>query len=107
MGLPTPKLQDKALDWAEEQWLKQAAALETYMRGKEMQRPMMGASRRIEGRIGQLLGPAPGSGVDEETPHAEFIHFERRREFRLLSRALANECGLTADEWRKSRRASS
>ena len=75
------------------------------MRGKEMQRPMMGAQRRMEGRIGQLLGSAPGSGVDEESPHADFIHRERRREFRLLLRALANECELTADEWRKSRRA--
>ncbi len=69
MGLPTPKLQDKALDWAEEQWLKQAAALETYMRGKEMQRPMMGASRRIEGRIGQLLGKPERLGRGKKSPH--------------------------------------
>ena len=51
--------------------LKQAAALETYMRGKEMQRPMMGASRRIEGRIGQLLGPAKMGRPEEKSDHGQ------------------------------------
>ena len=31
----------------------------------EMHAPMMGAQRRIEARIGQLLGPAPERGVPE------------------------------------------
>ncbi len=55
-------------------------------------------------RIGQLLGKAPGSGNSEETPHAEFIHFERRKEFRILANGF-DGCDLTDDEWRKSRRA--
>ncbi len=87
------------------EWLKQAAALETYMRGKEMQRPMLGAQRRIEGRCGQLLGPAKMGRPEEKSRYAETFNDEQRNYFRLLARALANECELTADEWRKSRRA--
>jgi len=59
------------------EWLRQAAALETYMRGKEMQRPMMGASRRIEGRIGQLLGE-PGKGGRGKTPGRSSMAASRR-----------------------------
>ncbi len=88
------------------------AALETYLRGKEMQRPMRGAQRRIEGRIGQLLGPAKMGRPEENSRYAETFSDEQRNYFRLLARALANECTLTADEctltadeWRKSRRA--
>ena len=73
----TPDLQDNALDWAEDRWRKQATALETYMRGKDMQ-------RRIEGRIGQLLGSEPGRGGKEMNPHADSFHQERRKEFCLL-----------------------
>ena len=84
---------------------RQIAALETYLRGKEMQRPMMGASRRIEGRIGQLLGKPEKGGRGKTHTHAdEFERWGDRTDFRLLARALANECELTADEWRKSRR---
>ena len=60
------------------------------VRGKKMQRPMMGAARRIEGRLGQLR---------EVAYHGKHgINDKLIAEFRLLSRALANECELTADE---------
>ena len=93
-----------------EEWRAQAAALEAYLRGRELQRPMLGAARRIEGRIGQLLGrPQPGSRTDlgkQPPPHAEEVKRDQLRlDFRLLGRALAGECPLTEDEWRKSRRA--
>lgn len=85
-------------------WRAQARALEAYLRGKELQRPILGAQRRIEARIGQILGEpshAPGS-----VTHAE--HLERRadrHDFRLLARALDGDCPLGLEEWRKSRRA--
>jgi hypothetical protein len=37
-----------------EEWRAQARAMEAYLRGRGLQRPMLGAQRRIEGRIGQL-----------------------------------------------------
>jgi hypothetical protein len=75
-------------------------------RGRELQRPMLGAQRRIEARIGQLLGePAMGGrGKLSSMPEG----FDRRHlgaDFRLLARALDGECVLTEEEWQKSRRA--
>ena len=67
---------------------------------------MLGAQRRIEARIGQLLGePEPGKRTDLEPPHhAEEVvkHDQDRADFRILSHAY-NGCELTDDEWRKSR----
>ena len=34
------------------------ARIETYLRGKKLHGPMLGAQRRVEARIGQLLGEA-------------------------------------------------
>lgn len=87
------------------EWLDQARALESYLRSRELQRPMLGAQRRIEARIGQLLGPAPGKGYDERSAHAHSIAKERRGEFRVIARALNGDTQLAPDEWRKSRRA--
>ena len=45
-----------------EQWRRKAKAIEAYLRSPGMQRPILGAQRRIEGQIGQLLNdaePAP------------------------------------------------
>lgn len=87
-----------------EEWRAQASALEAYLRGRELQRPMLGAARRIEARIGQLLEPAVG-GRGKTAQHADKFHTANRVDFRLLGRALSGECSLTEDEWRKSRRA--
>ena len=87
-----------------EEWRSQAAALETYLRGKEMQRPMLGAQRRIEGRIGQLLNEPEKGGRGKTSEHDPRLR-DYLPEFRLLARALGDECELTVDEWRKSRRA--
>jgi hypothetical protein len=87
-----------------DEWRNQAAALETYLRGKEMQAPMMGAQRRIEARIGQLLGPAPKRGGKEMNQHAGSFHSDVRRELRLLAKAFNGECELNNIEWRTSRR---
>ena len=87
-----------------------AKALEKYLRDKELQRPMLGAQRHIEARIGQLLGKPEKGGRGKKThTHAyEFIGRDGdRSDFRLLAKALDGEMEepLTDDEWRKSRRA--
>ena len=78
-----------------------------------MQRPIRGAQRRIEARIGQLLGMAKWGGdrksyqVDHDRLDAltDWVQGANdRRDFRYLARALGGECEITADEWRKSRR---
>jgi len=90
-----------------EEWQAQAAALAEYLRGKEMAAPMLGAQRRVEARIGQLLGASPGPG----RPDAEYsmrvsnIAPQDRGYFRDLARALDGEVELTDEEWRASRRA--
>jgi N6-adenosine-specific RNA methylase IME4 len=88
-----------------EEWRAQARALEQYLRDKDLQGPMLGSQRRIEGRIGQLLGEAPGRGKSEMSQRADLFHRQFREEFRILARALNGECLLENNEWRKSRRA--
>jgi hypothetical protein len=70
---------------------------------------VLSAQRRIDARIGQLLGPvemgrSEKSHHDETNPISLIANSEDRAAFRLLTRALEGECELT-DEWRKSRRA--
>lgn len=95
-----PQVDDMALL---EEWRARARALESYLRDKEMQRPMLGVQRRTEARIGQLLGE--GMRGNPIAIGLSKIAEDDRGAFRLLGRALAGECGLTSDEWRKSRRA--
>ena len=96
---------------AADDWRRRAKGIEAYLRSPELQRPMLGAQRRIEARIGQLLGPAEiginqyGSNHDESHRKSLIPHDEDRAAFRLLARGLDGECELTAEEWRKSRRA--
>lgn len=90
-----------------------ARMLEAYLREKDMQRPMLGAQRHIEARIGQLLPPPePGKrtdleplGHDLKVNGANEIEPSDGTDFRLLGRALQGECELEPEEWRKSRRA--
>ena len=88
------------------EWRARAAALETYLRGKELQRPMMGAQRRVEARIGELLGTVgQGARTDLTSGHEQKLVPEYDRvDFRVLARAF-DGCTLTEEEWRKSRRA--
>ena len=94
-----------------DEWRRKAAAIEAYLRSPELQRPMLGAQRHIEGRIGQLLGPGEQGKRADLLPHRDeevtsmIPNDQDRANFRLLARALDGECELTADEWRKSRRA--
>src|SRR5262249_47198944 len=92
-----------------DEWRARARALESYLRDKKLQLPMLGAQRRIEGSIGQLFGPPSkkaNAGRGKKHPHAEvFSRDEDIQDFRLLGRALAKECGLIPEEWQKSRRA--
>ena len=81
--------------------------MEKYLRDKKLQRPMLGAQRRIEARIGQLLGPTrPGTRTDlQPSGHDREVAEDHRADFRLFARILKGECEVTEDEWRKSRRA--
>jgi N6-adenosine-specific RNA methylase IME4 len=72
------------------------------LRAPEMQRPLLGAQRRVEAEIGKLLGPAM---VGQSNPHHDEVsHDQDRADFRLLARAI-DELGLSPEAFRKSRRA--
>ncbi|MDN5870467.1 MAG: hypothetical protein L0H73_07075 [Nitrococcus sp.] len=86
-------------------WQK-TAALEAYLRGKELQKPILGAQRRVEARIGQLLGEAQQATNQHTEPlrmsNGSIERRADRHDFRLLARGF--EC-LADEEWRRSRRA--
>ncbi len=90
-----------------EEFRAQASALESYLRDKGIQKPMLGTQRRIEARIGQLLGPPSKGGRGKTSKHADEFNNEQITDFRTLAHALDGECEpeLTDEEWRKSRRA--
>lgn len=92
-----------------EEWRARADALAAYLQHTDSHGPMQGAMRRLEARIGQLLGPAPGRGRDE-THHGASIHHKIRGEFRTLADAV--DSGLLGYEydgddspWHATRRA--
>jgi N6-adenosine-specific RNA methylase IME4 len=87
-----------------DEWRRKAKGIEAYLRSPELQRPMLGAQRHIEAKIGELLGPAEFYH-DRTSVNPLIPNKDDRANFRLLARALAGDCELTADEWRKSRRA--
>jgi N6-adenosine-specific RNA methylase IME4 len=88
-----------------QEWRAQAAALEAYLRSKGLHGPMLGAQRRVEARIGQLLGEAR-PGPAQSSVVTEVSEKNARHDFRLLGRALRGECEppLGHEEWRDSRR---
>lgn len=87
------------------EWRDQAKALEAYLRGRDLQGPMLGAQRRIEARIGELLGEAKRDHDRSRgaTSVVTEVAKDDRADFRLLARA-ARECDLADEEWRRSRR---
>jgi N6-adenosine-specific RNA methylase IME4 len=87
-----------------DEWRAKAAALEAYLRDKELQTPMRGAQRRVEARIGQLLGPSK-YGPQESSVMTEDLDKDERHDFRILANAFEPETEITEEEWRKSRRA--
>jgi hypothetical protein len=89
-----------------EEMRAKADALARYLQGKELHGPMLGAQRRIEARIGQLLGETSnGERHDLKTtfPRAERLSPQDRNRFRALARGF--EVGLPDEFWRQSRRA--
>lgn len=85
-----------------QEWHAQAAALEAYLRGKELNGPMLGAQRRVEARIGQLLGEGQvGNPSITQARVIETIPRQDRNRFRTLARGL--ERGLAEEEWRQPR----
>jgi hypothetical protein len=60
-----------------------------------MQRPILGAQRRIEGRIGQLLGPPEngGRGKLSSVPDS-LVSADDRVSFRYIAKALNGDCKL-------------
>jgi hypothetical protein len=99
-------------EWTDIRWIEdlrdQAAAWEQYLRKRAAHLPILGAQRRLEARIGQLIGPAPGQGArtDRTCQHDDksALHRQDQSDFRILARALDGKCELSDDEWRQSRR---
>jgi hypothetical protein len=86
------------------EWKAQAAALEQYLRGKDLNGPMLAAQRKVEARIGQLLGQASNGGdrrSDQFPRAATEISSSDRLRFRILARGL--ERGLPDEDWRRPR----
>lgn len=85
-----------------QEWRARAAALEAYLRGKDLNGPMLGAQRRVEARIGQLLGDnGQGCRNDLTSPCAVKFSSTDRQRFRVLARGL--DRGLPDEEWRQAR----
>lgn len=88
------------------EWSKQAVSLAHYLSRRELQGPIMGAQRRIEARIGQLLAtPKRGGPPDPqvELEHKLFPHATERSQFRVLARGL--DKNLPDEAWRQPRKA--
>jgi len=82
-----------------QEWHAQAAAFAAYLQGRAMHGPMLGAQRRVEARIGQLLGEPVHTGKPLDVPYRgkELINDRQRVEFRVLARGLGQ---LADEEWR-------
>ena len=81
----------------------QASALEAYLKSRDLQRPMLGAQRRIEGRIGQLFGEPEKGGRGKTSEHVQRFDDHQKQDFRVLGKGLKADI-LDEDEWRNSRR---
>lgn len=85
------------------EWRAQAAALVAYLERRDLHGPMLAAQRRVEARIGQLLGEpshAPGSATHRD----DLTRGGDRRDFRILAHALNGDVQISEDDWRSSRR---
>lgn len=70
------------------EWRAQGAALEGYLRSRKLQGPARGMQRRIEARVGVLLGEAK---VGRPNPHSDEVSNDQdRADFRILARALSS-----------------
>lgn len=87
------------------EWLKQADALAAWLQDRELVRPIEGARRRLEARIGQLLKPSHRGSRAGQHAYNEWLvpHAATRTRFRWLARALSGEVELTDEEWRMGR----
>lgn len=78
-------------------------ALESYVRDKQLKRPLQGAQRRTEARIGELLGePQWGRGIEISHDQSQVAAIDRH-DFRILAHAYRGDAPLAEDEWRKAR----
>jgi hypothetical protein len=85
-----------------QEWHAKFEALEHYWKSRELHGPMLGAQRRVEARIGQLLGePQVGRPKENSPCVGDFSrHHNDRTDFRILARGFGK---LSDDEWRQSR----
>lgn len=85
-----------------EEMRAKADALARYLSGKELHGPMLGAQRRIEARLGQLLGEAR---VGNPSITGATVIAEIPRDQRICFRLLARGFDVLADEeWRQTRK---
>ena len=82
---------------------RQLAGWIVQIRDKELQLPVLGAQRRAEARIGQLLGVAK-RGKPSTSYVGHDLNKDDAVDFRLLARGL-DELNMTHEDFRKSRRA--
>ena len=70
------------------EWQARAEAFATYLKDKDARAPMLGAARRIEARIGELLGPAE-MGINQHSEGSVVtegsLTRHQRHEFRTLA----------------------
>lgn len=89
-------------------WRSSARAIESYLRDKELQRPILGAERRVEARIGKLLGPAVVGSHHSVTTEGATLAKDDRLDFRILGDFAEHQRangGIEPEAWRYSRRA--
>jgi len=85
--------------------LRNAATIATYLATRKgAQGPMLGIQRRIEARIGEILGPAVNRGPATLGAHPRLreLREDERADFRILARAY-DDVTLTDEEWRYPR----
>jgi hypothetical protein len=105
-------IQDLTSPEVAEEYQRRAAALEEYLRNREGYPYAQGIARRLEARIGELLGPAEEhkGGRGKTVEHAQRFDRRVRHEFRALAEAVRRGILRYEDDgedspWRASRRA--
>jgi hypothetical protein len=81
---------------------RKMSAIEEYLAGTEAAGPTMAASRLLESRVGELLGPFPGRGHDDS---AHGIMANRAHEFRTIHAGRPKWESILRDDNRMSRAA--
>jgi hypothetical protein len=86
-----------------EEWLDEAVALAGYLRRRKLHRPMLGAQRRVEARLGQLWAEKLKGGRGRKRSNSNGLQRRDIMEFRVLAAALEGKVALAPAEWQTNR----